>query len=165
MFPIEPDMIGLQKGSEDQWVCRLEHGVPWSKTPWGDFRSGDSTSKELVRDKNMRCHFWMDGKKWMAQIMINEWYHHVTSWSCIRSSSNLHSTAPFLLKMAFYPEIFDIPSRKLTSFLISWNNKWSPNLYLLEKTGAWPPMLWVEAWEQMFFFSGVFGKNVGSFSS
>lgn len=66
-------------------------------------RSGVSTSKELVRDKNTRCHFWMDGKNWMVQVMVNEWiewYHHVTSWSYIRSSSNLHSTAPFLLKMA-----------------------------------------------------------------
>ena len=84
------------------WFFR--RGVCWSTGPPTGFciekrhRSGVSTSKELVRDKNMRCYFWMDGKNWMVQDMVNEWYHHVTSWSYIRSSSNLHSTAPFLLK-------------------------------------------------------------------
>lgn len=88
-------------------------------------RSVVSTSKELVRDKNMRCHFWMDGKNWMVQVMVNEWYHHVTSWSYIRSSSNLHSTAPFLLKMAQ-----------------AWECRGEKNLiYLLEKPDISPPPL------------------------
>ena len=105
-------------------------------------RSGVSTSKELVRDKNMRCHFWMDGKNWMVQVMVNEWiewYHHVTSWSYIRSSSNLHSTAPFLLKMAQ-----------------AWECCGEKNLtYLLEKPDISPPPC----------LDGSFGGELRSLSS
>ena len=127
------------------WCVFFRRGVCWSKGPPTGFciekrhRSGVSTSKELVRDKNMRCHFWMDGKNWMAQVMVNEWYHHVTSWSYIRSSSNLHSTAPFLLKMAQ-----------------TWEWRGEKNLiYLLEKTGyIAPPCL-----------DGSFGGELRSLSS